>query len=700
MRTVLVTGGAGYIGSHACKRLAAEGYEPVVYDNLSTGYRNLVRWGPLEVGDLRDPDRLDQVLAHYQPSAVLHFAGSAYVGESMQDPGKYYENNVGGSLELFKACIRTGVLDLVFSSTCATYGTPSVVPITEDAPQDPINPYGTSKLMVERMLRDLGSAHGLRSVSLRYFNAAGADPDGEAGEWHQPETHLLPLLLDVAAGIRDEAMVYGTDYPTRDGSCIRDYIHVQDLADAHVRAMRYLESGGVASAFNLGTGKGVTVLEAIRQVVSVTGQDVAWRPEPRREGDPPELVAAVDRARTELGWQPARSDLPSILQDAWHWHQHGRSAAELDRPCGPESITRVTHVPRVSERRGPSATVVIPTRNRVGMLSQTLKSVLDQEHVDLEVVVVDEGSSDDTPSFLERIGDDRVRVIRHDPAQGLAAARNAGIDAARTEWIGFVDDDDLWFPHKLRDQIAAAERIDAPWSYGGALLFTEGPTALDVVVPAHWRREHERLPWRNVVPGGGSNPIVRTSVLDEVGGFDGSISIVADWDMWIRLCQTGEPGLVASPVVAYRIHTSNMTSNAETMLAAVKVLEERHAHLRQGEPVDWDSFLPWLWDWTMRAGDRATARKLARLTFQTRRQGSVKRLLRSYVPVDRRPPVSEQGADPQGIYDLWQARTVVLWPDGAEAWLRDILAIGPSDLLDRTTRSTPVHPASRQKRVS
>jgi UDP-glucose-4-epimerase GalE len=330
MQTVLVTGGAGYVGSLTCKRLCAEGYEPVLYDNLSTGHRDLARWGHLEVGDLRDADRVDRVLARYKPASVLHFAGSAYVGESVRDPGKYFDNNVCASLALLEACVRAGVRDVVFSSSCATYGVPSSVPITEAADQDPINPYGASKLMVERMLRDFGAAHGLRSVSLRYFNAAGADPEGEAGECHQPETHLLPLLLDVAAGKRDEAMVLGTDYPTRDGPVSATRSMFRTFADAHVRAMRYLARGGETSSFNLGGGEGVTVLEAIEEVRSVTGRAVPWRPEPRRPGDPPELIAAVDRARTVLEWRPERSDLTSILHDAWYWHQHGRSAAGLD----------------------------------------------------------------------------------------------------------------------------------------------------------------------------------------------------------------------------------------------------------------------------------------------------------------------------------------------------------------------------------
>jgi UDP-arabinose 4-epimerase len=319
--TVLVTGGAGYIGSHTCKALHRAGYTPVTYDDLRRGHADAVRWGPLEVGALQDADRLHEVLVAHRPAAVLHFAALAYVGESMREPGRYYENNVGGSVTLLEAMRAADVHQLVFSSTCATFGVPSGGAIADDHPQDPINPYGASKLMVERVLHDYGATHGLRSVSLRYFNAAGADPDGELGERHDPETHLLPLVLAAAAGDRHIVEVFGGDHPTRDGSCIRDYVHVSDLADAHVRALTYLQAGGQSMVCNLGTGAGSSVLEVIEQVRATTGRPVEVRVCSPRPGDPPELVAGVERATTVLGWEPVRSSLATIVEDGWRWYR-------------------------------------------------------------------------------------------------------------------------------------------------------------------------------------------------------------------------------------------------------------------------------------------------------------------------------------------------------------------------------------------
>ena len=320
---ILVTGGAGYIGSHACKALAQAGFTPVSYDNLVYGHRWAVRWGPLEEGDIADRERLDAVIERYRPAAVMHFAAYAYVGESVSDPGKYYRNNVAGTLTLLEAMRDHGIGQLVFSSTCATYGIPQRTPIDEDHPQCPINPYGASKLMIERMLHDFDTAHGLHSVALRYFNAAGADPDGEIGEDHEPETHLIPLALQAALGQRDSLQVFGTDYPTLDGSCIRDYIHVADLARAHVQALRYLADGGATTALNLGTGRGYSVLEVIEAARKVTGRDISTQLRARRPGDPPILTAAADKARHLLGWQPRQADLTETLSHAWRWHcQH------------------------------------------------------------------------------------------------------------------------------------------------------------------------------------------------------------------------------------------------------------------------------------------------------------------------------------------------------------------------------------------
>jgi UDP-arabinose 4-epimerase len=318
---VLVTGGAGYIGSHACKALSQAGYLPVTYDSLERGHRWAVRWGPLEVGSLHDRGFLDEVLRRHKPIAAIHFAAYAYVGESVQKPAAYYRNNVGGSISLLEAMMDAGVNSLVFSSSCATFGIPQSVPIGDDDPQQPINPYGASKLMVERILSDVDRWTGLKSVSLRYFNAAGADPEGEIGESHDPETHLIPLVLAAAQGRLPALTVHGHDYPTPDGTCIRDYVHVSDLADAHVRALQYLVGGGDTCRLNLGTGRGHSVAEIIATAEQVTKKSIPWTAGPRREGDPPALVADAARAMQVLGWQPRFPGIERQIADAWRWCQ-------------------------------------------------------------------------------------------------------------------------------------------------------------------------------------------------------------------------------------------------------------------------------------------------------------------------------------------------------------------------------------------
>lgn len=321
---ILVVGGAGYIGSHINKMLYQQGYETVVYDNLVYGHKEAVLWGTLEVGDLSDRDRLESVFERYSIDAVFHFAAYAYVGESVGNPSKYYNNNVTNTLQLLDVMMKYGIKYIVFSSTCATYGIPGRVPITEDMPQSPINPYGASKLMVERILKDYHAAYGLNYCCLRYFNAAGADPEGEIGESHTPETHLIPLVLAAAAGDREAVKVFGTDYPTRDGSCIRDYIHVTDLADAHLRAMDYLKSGGESTCMNLGNGIGNSVLEVIQAAEDVTGKKVPVIMDERRAGDPPALTGSAELAQQTLGWQPVYGDIKTILSHAWNWYIHKR----------------------------------------------------------------------------------------------------------------------------------------------------------------------------------------------------------------------------------------------------------------------------------------------------------------------------------------------------------------------------------------
>ncbi|MDF1706813.1 MAG: UDP-glucose 4-epimerase GalE [Paracoccaceae bacterium] len=327
MKTVLVTGGAGYIGSHACKALRQAGYLPVTFDNLSTGWRDAVKFGPFEQGDLRDRTRLDEVFATHRPVAVMHFAALSQVGESMSDPGKYWSNNVTGSLCLIEAAVSAGCMNFVFSSTCATYGDQDNVVLDEDSIQRPINAYGASKRAIEDILHDFGIAYGLNHVIFRYFNVAGADPEAEIGEFHQPETHLIPLMLDAIDGKRAALTIYGTDYPTPDGTCIRDYVHVCDLVEAHVLGLAWLEQGHGSRVFNLGTGTGFSVREVIEQSCSVTNRDVPFVEGPRRAGDCTKLVSGSSRANEELGWTPTRSTLRTMIADAWRWHQSGRYSA-------------------------------------------------------------------------------------------------------------------------------------------------------------------------------------------------------------------------------------------------------------------------------------------------------------------------------------------------------------------------------------
>lgn len=320
---ILVTGGAGYIGSHAVKALQKANYEVLILDNLVYGHQDIAKTlgAELIVGDTNDRALLDQLFSNHEISAVMHFAAYAYVGESVSQPDKYYRNNVVGTLSLLEAMVAANIKKFVFSSTCASYGVPQQTPITEDHPQAPINPYGATKLMVERILQDFDVAYGLKSVIFRYFNAAGADPDGAIGEDHHPETHLIPLILLTALGKRDAITVYGSDYPTDDGTCIRDYIHVTDLAEAHVLGLQYLLDGNKSEIFNLGNGNGFSVKQVIDTARQVTGQTINVLMGDRRAGDPPALVGSSVKARKILNWQPKYADLEIILRHAWQWHQ-------------------------------------------------------------------------------------------------------------------------------------------------------------------------------------------------------------------------------------------------------------------------------------------------------------------------------------------------------------------------------------------
>lgn len=323
MANVLVTGGAGYIGSHACKALKAAGFTPVTFDNLATGWVDSVKFGPFEQGDLLDRNRLNGVFDKYQPVAVMHFAALSLVGESMESPGKYWRNNVVGSLNLIEAAVEKGCNKFVFSSTCATYGDQDNVILDEDSQQLPINSYGASKRAIEEMLKSFGESDGLNHVIFRYFNVAGADAQAEVGEFHRPETHLIPLVLGVIDGKRDALTIYGTDYNTPDGTCVRDYVHVCDLVDAHVLGLKWLDDDRGSRVFNLGTGVGFSVREVVDGCRMVTNRQVPIVEGARRAGDAAKLVSGSERARNELGWRPHRSTMNAMVEDAWRWYQSG-----------------------------------------------------------------------------------------------------------------------------------------------------------------------------------------------------------------------------------------------------------------------------------------------------------------------------------------------------------------------------------------
>lgn len=320
-KRVLVTGGAGYVGSHCCRAFAENGWDVTVFDNLSTGWRDLVRWGPLIEGDLADPGDIEAAFEKVKPDAVAHFAGSTLVAESVREPEKYYRNNTVTTLNLIEVMRRQGVANIIFSSTCAIFGKAETESLAEDHPFNPINPYGMSKLMVEHILADADRAHGIRSACLRYFNASGADRDGLTGERHVPETHLIPLALKGASDPDYSFTIHGTDFDTPDGTAIRDYIHVEDLAEAHLRALDALAAGAPSNVFNLGTGRGTSVAEIVAAVERATGRALPRTTGPRRDGDPPRLVAAPDHARRTLGWTATRSDIDTIISSAYAWHQ-------------------------------------------------------------------------------------------------------------------------------------------------------------------------------------------------------------------------------------------------------------------------------------------------------------------------------------------------------------------------------------------
>ena len=325
MKNILIVGGAGYIGIHVNKELNKSGYNTIVYDNLIYGHKDAVKWGIFEFGDLNDKNRLNEVFEKYDIKAVFHFAAFAYVGESVENPSKYYNNNVSNTINLLDVMVKHNVKYFIFSSSCATYGEPKKMPITENMIQNPINPYGRTKLMVEKILEDYEKAYGLHSCCLRYFNAAGDDPDGEIGERHDPETHIIPLTIFAALGKRDSIKVYGTDYETPDGTCIRDYIHVLDLADAHIKALKYIEEKNISDRFNLGTKNGTSVLEIVNAIKRESGVDFKVDFVDRRAGDPAVLIGSNEKAKNILNWEPKYSDIDYIVKTAWNWHKNNQN---------------------------------------------------------------------------------------------------------------------------------------------------------------------------------------------------------------------------------------------------------------------------------------------------------------------------------------------------------------------------------------
>jgi UDP-glucose 4-epimerase len=320
-KNILVVGGAGYIGSHMCKHLFRRGYQPIVLDSLVCGHRQAVKWGPFFQGSMSDANLLRKVFSDHPIAAVMHFAAFCYVGESVMEPAKYYENNVASTIALLEVMLEKKVSNFIFSSSCATYGEPTEIPIREDHPLRPISPYGRTKLMVEQILEDFREAYGLESVCLRYFNAAGADPDGELGEDHDPETHLIPLVLQTALGQRPRIDIFGDDYPTKDGTCIRDYIHVEDLAQAHLIGLERLLSGKAGGQYNLGNGDGHSVMEVIEIARNITGKPIPARVGQRRRGDPAVLVSSSEKAIRHLGWRPQYPGLEAVIETAWNWHK-------------------------------------------------------------------------------------------------------------------------------------------------------------------------------------------------------------------------------------------------------------------------------------------------------------------------------------------------------------------------------------------
>lgn len=566
--TVLVTGGAGYIGSHAVLALKRAGFRVVVLDNLVYGHRDIVE-DVLQVdfieGDISDRPLLDSLFQQYSIAAVMHFAAYAYVGESVKEPAKYYRNNVTGTLTLLEAMVAAGVKNIVFSSTCASYGVPQTVPIAEDHPQSPINPYGMTKLMVEQMLQDFDAAYGLKSVRFRYFNASGADPDGQLGEDHIPETHLIPLVLFTALGARPSISIFGTDYPTPDGTCIRDYIHVSDLADAHVLGLQHLLSGASSEVFNLGNGNGFSVKEVIDAARAITGKPIPVVESDRRPGDPPALVGSAAKAQSILGWEPNYPDIKDMIRHAWAWHQKRHGSSDSTPTDPPSAVPSSPNEPLVS--------VVIPAYNAATFIGQTLRSVMAQTYENLEIIVVNDGSQDETVDIVQDFSanDSRIRLL-HQVNAGVAAARNLGIKSARGEFIAPVDADDIWYPNNIALQMEAMRRggpgtgLVYSWSVD---IDESGQPTGGFRATAISGNVYTTLIGHNFI-GNASATLIRRRCLEEVGGYDSTLRAqqaqgCEDWDLYLRIAEQYDFQVAPHFLIGYRKLDSSMSCDYRAM---------------------------------------------------------------------------------------------------------------------------------------
>lgn len=567
--TILIAGGAGYIGSHAVLALQQAGYETVILDNLVSGHRDLVEnvlQTELIVGNVGDRSLLERIFAKHSITAVMHFAAYAYVGESCREPAKYYRNNVAQTIALLEAMKAASINKLVFSSTCASYGIPEQIPVSEATPQHPLNPYGASKLMCERMIQDFAAAHGLKSVIFRFFNAAGADYLARLGEDHTPEPHLIPSVMLAALGQRESISIFGTDYPTRDGTCIRDYIHVSDLATAHVRGLEYLLEQNCSNIFNLGNERGFSVREIVDMTEKVTEKKIKVIEDGRRPGDPPVLVANSDKARSILHWKPQYPDLEDILTHAWNWHQKRHAS---DRPL---------------------VSVIIPAYNAERFIDRTIHSVLAQTYENLEVIVVDDGSSDRTAEIVKSIAQTDSRLIfLQQSNSGVAAARNLAIARSRGEFIAPIDADDIWYPQNIERQVECFERSDSNVGlvYSWSVDINEDDELMGEVRTSQIEGQvYQTLMLHNFM-GNASCCLIRRACLEQVGYNpqlrEQNAQGGEDWELYLHIAEQYQFRVVPAFLVGYRKFSNSMSCNYQAMAKAHyliwQTIRQKHPHI-------------------------------------------------------------------------------------------------------------------------